>query len=130
MWLVVHAGRVGSVGVVYLRGELDLATTPQLEQGVRSLLERGCVRLVVDFEAVQFADLSGLGALVRVRAGLEISGGWLRLAAAPPGVLRLLAVTALGRLLPAYPDVYAAITDADRIPSAPTPGNSDTDRPR
>lgn len=125
MWLALHAGRIGRVGVVYLRGELDLATQPRLETGLRDLLDDGCTRIVVDLDDLDFLDLSGLGLLARTQELLRARGGWLRLAAPTSGARRILALTDLRDTLPAYPDVYAAITNAGPVEIAPPPARRD-----
>ncbi|ONH27504.1 STAS domain-containing protein [Pseudofrankia asymbiotica] len=131
MWLAVHAGKVGPVGVVHVRGELDLATRPRLEQGLDALLDSGCARIVVDLGEVEFADLSGLDLLARAQRRARAEGGWLRVAAPPWGVRRILAVTDLGDILPVYPDAYEAITDAGRPRTGPPmPRRSDEDSRR
>jgi anti-sigma B factor antagonist len=129
MWLALHAGRIGPVGVIYLRGELDLATQPRLEGGLGDLLDTGCTRIVVSLDGIEFVDLSGLGLLARTHLMLRSAGGWLRLAAPPHGVRRLLALTDLRDSLPVYPDVYAAITDAERVHIAPPTARDHEDLP-
>ncbi len=63
----------GSVAVLALRGELDLATAPELEQVVRSLLaDRSVERFVVDMTGLTFMDSSGLAVLLQAAAGGQV----------------------------------------------------------
>jgi anti-anti-sigma factor len=48
-------------------GEIDLATTGQLERVVLRLLQEGGVRVVLDLSALDFIDLAGLRGLRRCR---------------------------------------------------------------
>jgi anti-anti-sigma factor len=59
---------------------------------------------------------AGLTLLLRLRDHLHLGGGTLRLAAAPPAVLRLIALTALQDFLPCWRDVAGA---ADHTTSGP-----------
>jgi len=63
-------------------GELDLATSPQLEQEMRAVLARGAKRVTIDMTKLTFVDSSGL----RVLIGLyerSTQDGW-ELALTPP----------------------------------------------
>ncbi|MGN6371987.1 MAG: STAS domain-containing protein [Solirubrobacteraceae bacterium] len=46
------------------RGELDLATSPQLEQEMRTILARGAQRVTIDLSGLTFVDSSGLRVLI------------------------------------------------------------------
>jgi anti-anti-sigma factor len=48
-----------------VRGELDIATSPRLEQAVDAVLEVGPTALVVDLTETTFLDSSGARQLVR-----------------------------------------------------------------
>ena len=48
-----------------VRGELDIATSPQLGRAVADLLEAGVTSLVVDLTETTFLDSSGARELVR-----------------------------------------------------------------
>jgi anti-anti-sigma factor len=56
-----------------LRGELDLATAPELEQLVNELLDGG-QEVVVDLRALEFMDSSGIRVLVAAHARAGRSG--------------------------------------------------------
>lgn len=52
--------------LVRLGGELDLATTDELEEALEPLISRNTRRLVVDAAGLRFADSSGIALLVRL----------------------------------------------------------------
>ncbi|MET7751609.1 STAS domain-containing protein [Micromonospora sp. NPDC005367] len=90
------------------RGELDMATSPQLRQGLQRLVDAGDHHVVVDLAGVGFMDSSGLGALVVMFKALRDVGGRLSLAAAQPAVHSVLTVTSVDRVIPVYDSVQAA----------------------
>jgi anti-anti-sigma factor len=59
-----------------LRGELDLATAPELEQLVNARLDAG-QEVVVDLRGLQFMDSSGIRVLVAAHARAARTGGRL-----------------------------------------------------
>lgn len=78
---VLSSSRDDSV-IVEVRGEIDLATAPELMRGVEAGLDAGPVgvrRLVIDLSDVGFLDSSGLNALVRLRRLLDGRGIAFRL---------------------------------------------------
>jgi anti-sigma B factor antagonist len=98
--------------VVEVRGELDMATSVQLQESLRRLVDAGDRHLVVDLAEVGFMDSSGLGALVTVFQTLTDADGWLRLAAVQPTVRRVLSITSVDRAIGVYDSVEEAAADA------------------
>ena len=78
---VLSSSRDDSV-IVEVRGEIDLATAPELMRVVEAGLDAGPVevrRVVIDLSDVGFLDSSGLNALVRLRRLLDGRGIAFRL---------------------------------------------------
>jgi anti-sigma B factor antagonist len=89
----------GSGGVVVsLRGELDLASAPELQRRLLELLSRPVDGLTLDLADLTFLDSSGLGALYRTRQAAGEQGVSLRLQEVPAHVMRVLDVTAMAQL--------------------------------
>jgi anti-anti-sigma factor len=81
-------------------GELDLATTPQLEQRVGALLADDSRRIVIDLAKLNFIDSTGLRLLLLLsqRAAEE---GWEMLITSPSEhVQTILRITGTGAELP------------------------------
>ncbi|MFF5176461.1 STAS domain-containing protein [Micromonospora sp. NPDC000316] len=98
--------------VLEVHGELDMATSPQLRDGLQQLIDAGDHRVVVDLAGVGFMDSSALGALVMMFKRLRDVGGQLSLAAVQPAVRSVLAVTYLDRAIDIYDSVQAAAAEA------------------
>jgi len=81
--------------VVTLRGELDLATSSDLQRELLAVLARDVAGLTLDLAELEFLDSSGLGALYRTRQTAEARGIPFRLVAVPEHVVRVLEVTAM-----------------------------------
>jgi anti-sigma B factor antagonist len=87
-----------------LRGELDLASAPELEDAVARLCAEGASEAVLDVAGLEFVDSTGLRAILNVKAVCEENGCAFQLT---PGrdqihdqVRRLLEITGLIDRLP------------------------------
>jgi anti-anti-sigma factor len=94
--------------VVSLTGELDIASAPRLDDRIRSLVDAGHARLVVDLADLIFCDSTGISTLVRANSDCLDHGGYLRLAAPNRHVARVLAIVGLLDAFPTYQSVDAA----------------------
>jgi anti-sigma B factor antagonist len=54
----------GDWAVLAVRGEIDVATAPQLREELLELVSAGRKQIVVDLSGVDFLDSTGLGVLV------------------------------------------------------------------
>jgi anti-sigma B factor antagonist len=86
--------------VVAISGELDLATSPELEREVLALLQEGVIEVVVDASGVDFIDASGIGVLVGAANRARETGGQLVLRGTSEATRRLLDLLDLNGALP------------------------------
>ena len=63
--LSVTLEQTGSTVVMRLAGELDLATTEQVTAALDRIEIENTTRVVVDLQAIDFLDVSGLNAILR-----------------------------------------------------------------
>ena len=85
-------------------GEVDIATSPQLERELEKLLSAGQLDVVIDMAAVDFIDASGISVLIAaVNRALEAGGGIL-LRRPSKRVLRVLEILQLDESLPIIQD--------------------------
>jgi len=80
-----------------VRGEIDVATAPQLRAALNTLVDGGAHRISLDLAAVRFVDSAGLGVLVGALRKLEDrNGGRLRVDNVQDGVRKVFEITGLG----------------------------------
>lgn len=92
----------GDGTVVTVRGEIDMATAPQLRELLDQLLEAGSERIVLDCRELEFLDSSGIGVLVATRNRLG-EGGEIVLDSPPAHVRRVLDITGVSSHLSILP---------------------------
>jgi anti-sigma B factor antagonist len=80
---------------VTVAGEVDIQTSPILEEQLESLLEQGLSSVVVDLDQVTFLDSTGLSVLIAGLKRCQTAGGELRVVSPQPNVRRVFAVTGL-----------------------------------
>jgi anti-sigma B factor antagonist len=84
----------GTVGVLGVAGEIDMASADEFRDRLLACLERSD-SLEVDMAGVTFIDSSGLAALVRLRTDAEIAGKDVALVRVSSSTARLLELTGL-----------------------------------
>jgi anti-anti-sigma factor len=92
--------------VVVIRGELDLATAPDLETALSELQEAG-QDVAVDLRELEFMDSTGLRALVAAHARAEDSERTFVIVRPRPGapIERILAIAGVASVLELVDDV-------------------------
>ncbi len=100
----------GEWDVLEVRGEVDLATAPQLERDIAEHIGEGG-KLCLDLTGVGFMDSTGLRVLIGALKSVEEAGGELRIVPGDGAVAKLLTITGLDDRLDLH-DSVAAATDS------------------
>lgn len=97
-WLSLSSERRGHEATVTVKGELDLATAPVLDDELRGLLADGTCRLTVDLSEMTFIDSTGLTTLVRALSAAREGGGDIVLHAPQRCVRKVFEISGTDRL--------------------------------
>lgn len=89
----------GDGAYLRVRGEIDIATVPALDEGLRVAQSNGYSGIVVDLEQVTFIDASGLRSLLRAAEQARRSDKSFETVGTPRVVQRVLQITGTARLL-------------------------------
>ncbi len=107
---------VGRQALVALPEHIDVSNAGQIREELLSVINRDAEALIVDMTATISCDLTGADAVARAYQRAVVSRTDLRLVVTSGVVLRMLGMTGVGRLVPVYPSVEAAL--AARSPAA------------
>jgi len=93
----------GAPTVLWLVGDVDLDTAPELRWGLLEALTTGSSDLVIDASGVRFMAACGVGALMTAQRCAQLSGRSVRLRSPSPPVRRLWEVLGIDAELPIEP---------------------------
>jgi anti-sigma B factor antagonist len=81
------------VTVIAVSGELDLASSPALQEEIDRIASSDSRMLIIDLRELDFMDSTGLSVLVRAHQRAEEQGRQLAMVRGPQQVQRLLRLT-------------------------------------
>ncbi|HLH47295.1 MAG TPA: STAS domain-containing protein [Acidimicrobiales bacterium] len=84
--------------VLTVKGEVDVYTAPRLREKLVELASQGKHQIVVDLEAVEFLDSTGLGVLVGGLKRLRSNDGDLSLVCTQSRILKVFEITGLTKV--------------------------------
>ena len=89
----------GNPTTVVLKGELDMATAPELSQRLAEVAAAGPDAVTLDLSELEFMDSQGINVLLQARRALQAQGGRLIVRSPQPLVARVLETTGLLKVL-------------------------------
>jgi len=113
--LNVYSDTPGST-VIAVSGEIDVYTAPKLREKLINLVEEGSYHLIIDMEAVEFLDSTGLGVLVGGLKRVRAHDGWIDLVCTQGRILRIFRITGLSRVF----SIYDSVADAQAAHAEPS----------
>ena len=110
MTLKIEHRQVEGVTVIDLKGKMTIgAGDVQFRKEVKSLLEQGNEKLVLDLAHLKYMDSSGVGELVSTFTTVTNRGGQLLLCNLSGKILDLLQITQLLQVFDTYESVDEAV---------------------
>jgi anti-sigma B factor antagonist len=104
----------GSVMILDLKGRLRLGEgCTELHQSLRSLVERGEKKILLNLEGLSHIDSSGLGELVSGYVSVKKNGGEVKLLHLTDNIYELMVLTKLLTIFDAYETEQEAVSRFD-----------------
>ncbi|CUR60550.1 Anti-sigma-B factor antagonist [metagenome] len=109
MDLTLATEQVGGATIIVVGGEIDVYTAPRLRDKITELVAEGAHTLVIDMEAVEFLDSTGLGVLVGGLKKVRAHGGSLQLICTQERLLKIFRITGLAKVFTIHATAEAAV---------------------
>ena len=108
--MTISERSVGGVTILDIDGQLTIgAASGHLRDKVRSVLQQGQKRLVLNLAGVHYVDSGGLGEMVQAYATTKTQGGALKLVNTTKRLHDLLVITKLSTVFDTFDTEAAAI---------------------
>jgi anti-sigma B factor antagonist len=104
----MEVDQIGEATVLTVKGEIDLATSPQLSAQCLELAERGRTKVVVDASRVSFIDATGIRAFIESRTAILNKGSSFNVVPSRQ-VRRLFDLVDLHEMFPAFSSTEDAL---------------------
>ncbi len=109
MDLTLETRDVDGRTIVAVGGEIDVYTAPKLRDKITELVAAGTYDLVIDMEAVEFLDSTGLGVLVGGLKKVRAHDGSLHLVCNQDRLLKIFRITGLAKVFVIHETTAAAL---------------------
>ena len=109
MDLTLETEQVEGATIIVVGGEIDVYTAPRLRDKITELVAGGVHTLVIDMEAVEFLDSTGLGVLVGGLKKVRAHGGSLQLICTQERLLKIFRITGLAKVFTIHATAEAAV---------------------
>jgi anti-sigma B factor antagonist len=106
--LITHRNS-DAIDIVELEGRLVMADAPEARQQLKTIIEQGQGKLIVDLKGVGFMDSSGLSVLISAYKAMRVKQGNMVLLHLSPPVQSLIELTRLQQVFEIFSDEPAAI---------------------
>ena len=110
--MILHEQKHDDIDIVVLSGRFIMADTPEVRERLKSLIDEGSGKLIIDMEQVTFIDSSACAVLISAFKNIQIKSGRLVLVTSPV-VQSLIELTRLHTIFEISPALPAAITAFD-----------------
>jgi anti-sigma B factor antagonist len=107
--LTLSTREVDGTTIVAVGGEIDVYTAPKLRDKITELVADGVFTLVIDMEAVEFLDSTGLGVLVGGLKKVRAHDGSLELICTQDRLLKIFRITGLAKVFVIHDSAEGAL---------------------
>jgi len=101
--------QAGAISLLDVSGRLTSFETGALRDSISLLLKQGRKNIVLNLDALQYLDSSGIGELARIYVSVVKASGQMKVVGLSAKVEEILKVTQLYQVFPEFPSEEAAV---------------------
>ena len=102
----------GNVEILSLNGRLDAYLSNGVESSINALIDKGSVKIIVNFDGVEYISSSGLRVLLASQKRLKKEEGDLKLACLKPYVKEVFDIAGFTQLFEIYEQEEEAVNSS------------------
>ena len=95
----IHVKDAGDIKVMEFSGNFDTNTSPDAEETISGLIDGGAIKLLANFDQLNFISSAGLRVLLATAKKLRGSGGDLKICGLNPTVQEVFDISGFGSIL-------------------------------
>jgi len=107
--LRINTKTLNGIPVIELEGEVDVYTAPRVKSRLIDLVDEGKFQIIVNLEAVDFMDSSGLGVLVGGLKRVKPHDGGIAIVCTKDKILKIFKITGLTKVFSIYSSTEEAL---------------------
>jgi anti-sigma B factor antagonist len=107
--MYIQNEQINGITVLTIRGSIDSLTAPQVSEYIDGLITKGVIKLVADFDGVDYTSSAGLRVLLGAIKQTRAQGGDLCLAAVQPDVKKVLDLSGFTSIFKLFGSVDSAL---------------------
>lgn len=111
MGMVVSEENDNDVSVIELNGRLDAGSAKSVLAGIKELVKRNRLKIILDMSGVEFIDSAGVGILLASYRAVDAKGGALKICAIQNQVESIFSLTRLSEFFEVFSDRASAEKD-------------------
>jgi anti-sigma B factor antagonist len=110
--MILHEQKHNDIDIVVLSGRFIMADTPEVRERLKSLIDEGSGKLIIDMEKVTFIDSSACAVLISAFKNMQIKSGRLVLVTSPvvQSLIELTRLHTIFEISPALPSALDAFS--------------------
>ena len=103
--MILHEHKHNDIDIVELSGRFIMSDTPEVRERLKSLIDEGDGKLIIDMEKVTFIDSSACAVLISAFKNMQIKTGRLVLVTSPivQSLIELTRLHTIFEIAPAFP---------------------------
>jgi anti-sigma B factor antagonist len=108
--MILHEQKHNDIDIVALSGRFIMADTPEVRERLKSLIDEGSGKLIINMENVTFIDSSACAVLISAFKNMQIKSGRLVLITSPvvQSLIELTRLHTIFEISPAMPTALEA----------------------
>ncbi|HOJ37506.1 MAG TPA: STAS domain-containing protein [Ignavibacteriales bacterium] len=101
--------------IIKLEGYLDAHTAPELENQIANLVENDIVKIIIDFEKLNYISSAGLGVFMAYIEDIREKGGDIKFTNVPDKIYEVFDILGFPMIYEIYKDSKEAINNFNEI---------------
>ena len=107
-----HTGRREDYVVVAVEGRMDAVSAPEFESFVSGLIDEGALKIIVDFEGLDYISSAGLRSVLIVAKKIQGKNGEILVVSLRDTVKEIFEISGFSTIIPIHASVDAALETA------------------
>ncbi len=107
-----HNGRKNDYVVVGVEGRMDAVSAPEFEKFINSLMGEEALKVVVDFEALDYISSAGLRSILISAKKIQGNNGKILIASLHGSVREIFEISGFNTIIPIHASVDEALESA------------------